>query len=108
MVDHDHQISAISGCELTSYRAYFDQFYWIGYESDDAVDLLISPCPYRYCYMDHISQSQLLPQNANKATLDHFVYGNRNRTGILCGQCVEGYSVVMNSLAFIRYRCKNP
>ena len=108
MVDHDHQNPAISDCDLTSYRAYFNQFYWIGYESDDAVDLLISPCPYRYCYKDHISQSQLLPQDTNNTTLDHFVCGNRNRTGILCGQCVEGYSVAMNSPAFICYRCKDP
>ena len=108
MVDNNHHNPAISDRDLTSYRAYFNQFYWIGYESDDAVDLLISPCPYRYCYMDDISQSQPLPHNANKATLDHFVCGNRNRTGILCGQFVEGYSVAMNSPAFICYRCKNP
>ena len=107
LVSHTHQNPAIIGCE-TSFQAYFDQFYWIGYESDDAVDLLISPCPYRYCYEDHISEGQLLPRDANKTTLDKFVCGNRKRTGLLCGQCVEGYSVAMNSPTFTCYRCKNP
>ena len=108
MVDHEHQNPVISDCELTSYRAYFNQFYWIGYESDDADNLLISPCPYRYCYEDYISQGQLLPRDANKATLDKFVCGNRSRTGLLCGECIEGYSVVMNSPTFTCYRCKDP
>ena len=108
IVDHNHQNLAISGCELTSYRAYFNQFYWIGYESDDADDLLISPCPYGYCYKDYMSQGKLLPRDANKITLDKFVCGNRSRTGLLCGECIEGYSVAMNSPTFTCYRCKDP
>ena len=105
IVDHNPQNPAISGCELTPYQAYFDRFYWIGYESDDSTDLLISPCPYRYCYEDHIS-SQLLPRDA--AALDKFVCGNRNRTGLLCGKCIEGYSVALNSPTFTCHKCKNP
>ena len=108
LVNHTHQNPAISGCELTSFQAYFDRFYWIGYESDDAVDLLISPCPYRYCYEDHISPGQLLPKDANKTTLDKFVCGNRRRTGLLCGQCIEGYSVPLNSPTFTCNKCKIP
>ena len=108
LVNHTHQNPVISGCELTSFQAYFDKFYWIGYESDDAVDLLISPCPYRYCYEDYISPGQLLPRVANRTTLDKFVCGNRKRTGLLCGQCIEGYSVALNSPTFTCKRCKIP
>ena len=108
LVNHIHQNPAISGCELTSFQAYFDRFYWIGYSSDDAVDLLISPCPYRYCYEDHISPGQLLPRVANRTTLDKFVCGNRNRTGLLCGKCIEGYSVALNSPTFTCCECKYP
>ena len=108
IVDHNHQNPAISGCELTSYQAYFNQFYWIGYESNDAEDLLISPCPYGYCYWDHLSQGQLLPRDANKTTLDKFVCGNRNSTGLLCGECIEGYSVALNSPTFGCHRCTDP
>ena len=108
MVDHNHQNLAISGCELEHFQAYINRFYWIGYESDNTTDLLISPCPYRYCYEDDISQSQLLPRDANKTTLDKFVCGNRRRTGLLCGQCVEGYSVALNSPTFTCHKCENP
>ena len=108
IVDHDHQNPAISDCELTSYQAYFNQFYWIGYESDDAEDLLISPCPYGYCYEDYVSKDQLLPRDANKITLDKFVCGNRSSTGFLCGQCIEGYSVALNSPTLACHRCKDP
>ena len=108
MVDYNRRNPAISDCDLTSYRAYFDRFYWIGYKSDDAEDLLISPCPYRYCYEDHISQDQLLPRDANRKALDAFVCGSRSRTGILCGECIKGYSVAVNSPTFTCHKCENP
>ena len=107
IVNPPQQNPAISGCDSESFRAYFDQFYWIGYESDDADKLLISPCPYGYCYEDHVSEDQLLPKDANKATLDKFVCGNRSRTGLLCGECIEGYSVALNSPTFTCYKCEN-
>jgi len=80
----------ISGCELSSFQAYFDQFYWIGYETDKATDLLTTSCPYQYCYKQHINKVQLLPRAANKTTLDEFVCGDKSRTGLLCGKCVDG------------------
>ena len=108
IVNPPHQNPAISGCDLESFRAYFNQFYWIGYESDDDEELLISPCPYGYCYEDYVSEDQLLPRDADKTTLDKFVCGNRSRTGILCGECIAGYSVALNSLIFTCHRCKDP
>ena len=108
LVNHTHQNPAVIGCEFSSFQAYFDHFYWVGYETDSAVDLLVSSCPYRYCYGNQISQVQLLPRDANKTTLDKFVCGNRSRTGILCGECIEGYSVALNSPTFTCYRCENP
>ena len=108
IVNPPQQNPAISGCNLESFRAYFDQFYWIGYESEDADNLLISPCPYGYCYEDHVSEDQLLPRDADKTTLNKFVCGSRSRTGLLCGECIEGYSVTLNSPTFTCYKCENP
>ena len=108
LVNPTNQNPAIGGCELTSFQAYFNQFYWIGYISNNATDLLTSSCPYRYCYEDHIPQDQLLPRHANKTTLDQFVCGNRSRTGLLCGECVNGYSVTLNSPTFTCHPCRNP
>ena len=108
MVDQTNQNPAITGCKSTSFQAYFDRLYWIGYASDNTVDLLISPCPFRYCYKKYTSQGQLLPREANKTTLDTFVCGNRSRTGLLCGQCIEGYSVALNSPTFTCDKCMTP
>lgn len=97
----------IKGCELSLFQAHYNPLYWIGYDSDDAKNLLYGSCPYRYCYTDQVSENQLLPRNADKTTLDKYVCGDRNRTGLLCGQCVDGYSVLMNSPTFACYKCKS-
>ena len=106
IANHSHQNPVITDCDLTAFQAYFDHSYWIGYRFDNATDLLVSICPYQYCYDDRISKNQLLPRHANKTVLDHFVCGKRHRTGLLCGQCVPGYSVAMNSSTFACYSCK--
>ncbi|XP_065888956.1 uncharacterized protein [Dysidea avara] len=107
LVNPTEQKVPISGCELSSFQAYFDQFYWIGYKSDKAIDLLTTSCPYRYCYKHHINKVQLLPRVANKVTLDEFVCGNRSRTGLLCGKCIDGYSVALNSPEYRCGKCEN-
>ena len=97
--------AVIPGCELTTFQAFFNPFYWIGYRSDNATDLLVSPCPYQYCYEDHVSGNDLLPGIANKTILDKFVCGGSNRTGTLCGKCIDGYSVTLNSPTFACNKC---
>lgn len=47
----------------------------------------------------------LLPRNATKNGLDAFVCGNRKRTGLLCGKCIDGYSVALNSPMFKCHHC---
>jgi len=55
LVSPTEQKEPISGCDLSSFQAYFD---WIGYESKEATDLLTAFCPYRYCFKHHISKVQ--------------------------------------------------
>ena len=107
VVSHSHQIPAIIGCDMTYLQAYFNAFYWIGYEVDDSMDLMYGLCPYYYCKNKYLATGQLLPQDANKTVLDKFVCGDRRRTGLLCGQCIRGYSVVMNSPTYTCYKCKD-
>ena len=97
IVNYASQIPAITGCEINRLQAYYNKYYWIGYESDDATDLIFGICPNRYCYNDHVPTIHFLPRDANKTILDKFVCGDQRRTGVLCGQCIEGYSVMMNS-----------
>jgi len=106
LTSREHQNPVILGCEQTSFQAYFNQFYWIGYRSDDAADLLVGSCPYQYCYENSVSgNNALLPAVANKTALDSFVCGNSSRTGTLCGQCIDGYSVTLNSPTFTCDKC---
>ena len=105
VVNHTPQIPAITGCELNHLQAYYKKHYWIGYKSDDATDLLFGTCPNRYCYNDHIPMVHFLPRDANKTILDKFVCGDQRRTGVLCGQCIKGYSVMMNSPTSSCHKC---
>ena len=106
VVNETHSNYAIKGCELNRYQANYNPLYWIGYESENGQNLLFGSCPYRYCYTDHVSQNELLPRNASKVDLDRYVCGRRNRTGLLCGECVDGYSVLISSPTFACYKCK--
>ena len=105
VVSHTHQIAAITGCEISSLQAYYNIYYWIGYKSNDSMELIFGLCAYTYCYGDYVPNSQLLPRDANNTVLDKFVCGDRRRTGILCGQCIEGYSVMMNSPTSTCHKC---
>ena len=105
VVNPTPQIPAITGCDMTCLQAYYNKYYWIGYESDDAADVLFALCPYRYCYSEHSPLDQLLPRDASKSILYKFVCGDRKRMGILCGRCIEGYSVMMNSPTSSCHKC---
>jgi len=96
---------AVKSCE--NFQAYINPLYWIGYESDNISDLLMGRCPLGYCYKGN-SSDMLLPLDVvDKDTLDHFVCNPSHRTGRLCSQCVEGYSVAINSPTFACEECKN-
>jgi len=105
MVNRNHQNPAITGCELTSFQAYFNQFYWVGYDSDNTTNLLTSSCPYGYCYKSNFYGEPLLPRQVHKNSLDQFVCGRRKRTGLLCGKCIDGYSLALNSPIFKCHHC---
>ena len=105
LVNSPNENPVISGCQQPSFQAYFDPIYWIGYQTDNALNLLYGSCPFQYCYSDNTAQNQLLPQEADKSVLDNFVCGNKRRTGDLCGQCISGYSVAVNSPTFECHKC---
>ena len=50
LTDQESENPVIPGCEETVFQAFFNPFYWIGYKSDNATDLVVAPCPYQYCY----------------------------------------------------------
>ena len=105
VVNHTPQTPAITGCDINCLQAYYNWHYWIGYESDDATDLLFALCPFHYCYSKYSPIDQLLPRDANRTILNKFVCADQRRTGLLCGRCIEGYSVMMNSPTSSCHKC---
>jgi len=106
LTDQEFENPAILGCEQANFQAYFNPLYWIGYASNNTNDLIYGPCPYRYCYDEFRELNKnLLPSSANKTELDNFVCGGSYRTGHLCGGCVDGYSVTLNSPTFTCEKC---
>ena len=70
--------------------------YWIGYltaasDSNASIGFQSGRCPLGFCH----SQSLTLKgsNHYNSASLDEKVCGPQNRTGVLCGNCKDGYGV---------------
>ena len=105
LTTHRNHNPAISSCE--HFQAYVNPLYWIGYESDDTADLLMGRCPLEYCYRGNPSNMVIPSDVVDKNSLDHFVCNPSHRTGRLCSQCIEGYSVAINSPTFACEECKD-
>ena len=98
-------------CDISQFQAYVNPAYWVGYtpvNTDNANETIVGPCPFRYCYgTTHLSlRDALLPKDADRTLLNQTVCGAAQRTGTLCGSCIKGYSVVMNSPTFSCHDCR--
>jgi len=85
--------------------AYLRSQYWAGYQTKNHKGVLITgDCPENYCY---ISDNGLipLPSNASKKHLDSLLCGAKHRTGRLCGECMDGYHIYVNSRTFDCGKC---
>ena len=97
------QYIGIGRCNLTISRAYRIEGYWVGYVieykgEEDEHFLVSGVCPRGFCsFHDH--DQNLLPDRADRNKLDQLVC-SKSRTGILCGQCKQNFSVHFHSLDF--------
>ena len=88
----------ILNCNDDEFRAYIETDYWAGYMSPITCNntyieqpLYTGKCPKNYCSTSGIT----LPSAQN---LTKSICGNQNRTGILCGECLDdNYCVAINS-----------
>ena len=72
---------------------------WIQYEfAENVPGFLLTSCPYDYCVDEPVNLSISLPLNVDKQCA-------YNRTGIMCGECVEGLSLVFGSSRCVQ--CSN-
>jgi len=83
--------------------AYLRSQYWAGYQTNNHKDLITGDCPENYCF---INRSGLvhLPSVASKELLDKLLCEPKHRTGQLCGECMDGHYVYVNSPT---YDCGN-
>ena len=98
-VSTDSSYAGIHSCNLTLMRAYQQQGFWIGYKANETAgeDTLASGyCPQEFC---SDGNSHLLPISADREELDELIC-SESRTGVLCGQCKENFSVYYHSLDF--------
>ena len=78
--------------------AVLQRNHWAGYLP--AIDRLscneqkffTAPCPPGYCQ----TLQTTLPNKNSRELLEDMVCGGSNRKGLLCGDCIEGYSIAVN------------
>ena len=64
-----------------------NQHFWIGYDHSSHEIILHPHCPFDYC----VNDTTVFPLNNTDLQCEH------NRSGLLCGRCKEGYSLVLGT-----------
>ena len=92
--------SAIVSCDLKNFHANIKVGYWVGYVDNDTFSTAV--CPLGFCAYNNsnFGRDVPLPKVASSSELDEYICGP-TRTGVLCGQCSEGYSVYYHSPNFV-------
>ena len=78
-------------CVHDSSKAYLKNNNWMGF-IPEYKGYVVALCPPKYCYSN---ESSSLP-NSSKV-LEKQICGKYNRQGILCGECLPGYGIAINS-----------
>ena len=82
-------------CNPLSYTISIKQATWMG-QVPGYNDLLVGLSP--YVSSSNALKYVVLPQDPQE--LSNFLCGATNREGVLCGDCIEGYGVAVNSRDF--------
>lgn len=95
------QYIGIAKCSQDKKKAYINNGYWVGYNTTETEDQLITGyCPRGFCQYNSKPKSKYkLP---SRSQLDNFICG-QHRTGKLCGSCRLNHSVFFHSSS---YECK--
>ena len=80
----------IARCDNKEFVASLSWFGYVGSESEDT--LYTGLCPRGYCNSSSILDIRL-PSVPSSYEIDSLICGGNNRTGVLCGDCIENNSV---------------
>ena len=96
-----------SSDSLGNAAAMLKQNHWMGYYPGTNT-LVVGTCSPRYCLGSTSSTIQeqytLLPMTVDEL---NGILCTKGRTGVLCGDCVPGYAVAVNSLTFACVECRS-
>ena len=89
-------------CSKNTQKAFLKEDNWIGnMPIRNETHYVVSFCPPRFC-----SKNTSIPlPTSSEDNLDHAVCGPRNRTGTLCGECLPGFAVTVNTFTFDCINC---
>ena len=94
----------IARCDNKEFVASLTSGFWVGYVGSESEDTLYTGlCPRGYCNSNSILDIRL-PSVPSSYKIDSLICGGNNRTGVLCGDCIENNSVYYNSPG---YKCGN-
>ena len=101
---HAHLYTGFLRCNTNDFYSYLHSSFWTGLVRDKTshrTELVTGFCPTGFCDYNGSKVSALgikLPQNAS--LLDEAICG-KSRTGVLCGQCRQGYTTHFHSPNFL-------
>ncbi|XP_065912580.1 uncharacterized protein [Dysidea avara] len=107
------QLNGILSCNNDRHAAKIKRGYWAGYRlskqhpTPKYTNLVTGQCPRHYCSKMKTILQNFLPNISNITILDDLVCSPFNRTGTLCGRCVEGFAVAVNSPYYDCVNCSS-
>ena len=98
------QYLGILRCHSRRFVSYQTKGYWAGCDKTGA--LLTAICPFGYCRKDEDTtfNTNSLPKTCQG--LDEVICGARNRSGLLCGECIPNHTVFFHSEQHNCHICK--
>ena len=95
-------------CDHTRLVAYLRPEHYAGYQIVDGNrTLLTAACPIGFCYSNSNNSYLELPSTSSTKALDDLICKSKQRTGALCGQCLEGNYIYVNSYDYECGKCTN-
>ena len=100
----NQQYLGIIRCSTRRFESYQTKGYWAGCNQNGA--LLTARCPLGYCRKDENTtyNTNSLPKTCQG--LDQVICGVRNRSGLLCGECIPNHTVFFHSEQYNCHICK--
>ena len=74
-------------CDIISVTISHDTSLWVGYDNDTNSTIVSKPCPFDYCIHDRVTYN--IFDEAKQCAF--------HRSGVLCGECADGYSLLLGS-----------